>query len=189
LWTWIKWASLAISLGSVVWAIWLLGVGAINQIAPVPEDGEDAGQGTQVERPLIVERKGDRMVWRLQADKARQELSGGMHLTNPVLELFTKSGDVVRLQGEEALFHPLTRNVLFTGKVNTDYGEWRLMCEKLAYNSQKDELHIPGRFSIEGKAISMRGKGLTAYRGQQKLVVKQGVWIQDMNPERWEAVQ
>ncbi len=163
---------------SFAW-LWL----AAPQQPPVQkQDTVDAG--TRVEKPLIVERDGDRMIWRLQADKADQEVRG-MHLTRPRLELFTESGKVIPVRGRQAWFQPLTRSIRFEGGVVVDYGQWHLRSEVLIYDSASDELRIPGDFRLKGKSLRARGNSLRAKRKQERIWVENGVWIEDSSPADW----
>jgi len=181
-WTCVKWGCLGLSVGSMVasfvW-LWL----ATPQAPPVQRQAT-ADPGTRVEKPLIVERDGDRMIWRLQADKADQE-ARGMHLTNPRLELFTESGKVIPVHGRQAWFQPLHRSVRFEGGVVVDYGPWRLRSEVLVYDSDTDELRIPGDFRVKGERLRARGNHLRARRKQERIWVENGIWIEDSSPSDW----
>jgi len=145
---------------------------------------KERNAGTEVEKPLIVERDGDRMIWRLQAAKADQVLQG-MHLSKPHLELFSESGKMIPVRGEQAWFNPLSRSIRFEGAVVVDYGNWRLNSETLEYDSSKDELYVPGSFRIRGIDVRARGHALHAKRKEQRLWVEKGVWIEDSRPAIW----
>ncbi len=178
-WTYIKWGCLGISAGSLVLSfawLWLAGP-PVQPASQQPE--KDAG--TRVEKPSIVERDGERMVWRLNAEKADQELRG-MRLTEPRLELFSESGQVIPVQGNYAWFNPVTRNIRFEGAVVVGYKSWRLKSEVLDYDSAKQELHIPGAFHLQGDDIQARGKNMRAQRNTQRLWVENGIWIEDSRP-------
>jgi LPS export ABC transporter protein LptC len=177
-WTWVKWASLAISIGSIGLAIALmLFMDQSEQM--MRASGPEKGRQTRVEKPLIVERKGDRLVWRLKADKAEQQLQGNLLLTNPVLEMFTDSGEVVTVSGARARFDPLHRNIVFNDHVVALYQQWRLTCESLAYVSGKNEVTVPGSFVAVGDKMTIKGTGLRADRDTQQLWVEHGVNIVD----------
>ena len=137
-----------------------------------------------MEKPSIVERDGDRIIWRLDAEKASQELKG-MHLIEPRLELFSESGKPIPVQGREAWFDPASRNIRFEGAVVVDYEGWRLTSEVLDYDSDRQELLVPGAFNIRGKDIRARGKGMRLDRSTQRLWVENGVWIEDSRPQSW----
>jgi LPS export ABC transporter protein LptC len=177
-WTWVKWVSLAISIGSIGLAIALMLF--MDQSAHLMRVvGPEKGKQTRVEKPLIVERKGDRLVWRLKADKAEQQLQGKLLLTNPVLEMFTDNGDVVTVSGAQARFDPLHRDIAFYSEVKVAYQQWRLSCESLIYVSSKDEVTVPGSFVAVGDKMTVKGTGLRADRDTQQLWVEHGVNIVD----------
>lgn len=181
-WTYVKWACLGLSAGTVALSFTWLWLAAPQ--APRLQPHEDMDTGTRVERPLIVERDGERIVWRLQAEKAKQEIRG-MHLTQPRLELFTESGKVIPVRGKQAWFQPLSRSIRFEGAVVVDYGEWQLQSEVLHYDSAADELHIPGDFRLKGDRMRARGRTLRARRYLQRIWVDNGVWIEDSQPASW----
>jgi hypothetical protein len=178
-WTWVKWASLLISVGSIVLAIALMVFmdhGAHLKRASGPEAG---GQQTRVDKPLIVERKGDHLVWRLKADKAEQQLQGKLLLTKPVLELFTDQGQMVKVSGAKARFDQLHRDIAFDTQVKVTYQQWKLTSNSLIYVSSKDELTVPGPFVATGDKIVAKGKGLRVQRETQQLWVDHGIHIED----------
>jgi len=137
---------------------------------------------THVGKPLIVERKGERIIWRLKADKAEQQLTGTMHLLQPELDLFTETGKTIPVTGQQAWFTPLSKQVRFKGDVEVRYGEWHLYSDSLRYEEQKNVLFIPGAFRIKGKTTRIRGRNLTGWRDMQHVRVENGVWIEDTRP-------
>jgi hypothetical protein len=141
-----------------------------------------------VEKPLIIERKGKRMLWRLKAQKAEQQLKGGLKLTLPILELFTAAGKKVTISGAWANFDPLHRDIVFHQRVVAVYQQWLLSCDTLAYVSSKDEVTVPGAFVAIGDKVTIRGAGLRADRGSQRLWVEHGVHIVDRG-SHWLGVQ
>lgn len=173
-------------MGSIALAIGLMSRSGERTlpVAPTPPDEQNR---TQVDKPLIVERKGDRMLWRLQAQKAEQETGDGMHLISPRLDLFTETGEIIPVRGKEAWFDPVSRSIRFKGDVDVHYRTWILKCQILNYDHGTEKLHIPGAFRITGDSIKIRGKGLTAFRNTQRILVDQGVWVEDSQPERWEG--
>lgn len=185
LWRSLKWASLGISIGSMLLAVGLMvfgGHGAPLLVITSPNSG------TKVDKPLIVERKGKRILWRLRADKAEQKLKTGLRLTRPTLELFTDAGEKVTISGAWASFDPLHRNIVFHQKVVALYQQWRLTCDTLAYDSGKDEVTVPGPFVATGDKTTIRGRGLRADRQSQRLWVDHGVHIVDRG-SHWLGVQ
>ncbi len=133
---------------------------------------------TKVEKPLIVERKGDRLIWRLQADEAKQHLQS-MELKEPRLELFTETGEVIPIRGREAWFEPLKKNIHFKGDVVVNYQEWMLKSEELRYENSLDEVRVPGKFRASKPGLTLRGRGLRVDRKSQQLRVDHDVWIED----------
>jgi len=128
---------------------------------------------------LIVERKGDRLIWRLKANKAEQQLQGKLLLTKPVLEMFTDNGDVVTVSGARARFDPIRRNIAFDSRVKVTYKQWQLTSDSLIYVSGKDELTVPGAFVATGNKVVARGRGLRVSRDTQQLWVDHGIHIED----------
>ncbi len=181
-WTYVKWGCVGLSVGSVAASFLWLWLAA--PALPPAQKQEVADTGTRVEKPLIVERDGERIIWRLQADKADQEAQG-MHLTRPRLELFTESGKVIPVRGRQAWFQPMQRNIRFEGGVIVRYGQWQLRSEVLIYDSTRDELRIPGAFRLHGKTLRARGKGLRAKRRQERIWVENGIWMEDSSPAGW----
>jgi len=137
---------------------------------------------TQVDKPLIIERKAGHTVWRLKAAKAEQQLTGAMHLLEPKLELYTETGKSILMTGKEAWFKPLSKQVRFKGDVKVQHGEWHLYSDSMRYNHQKGTVVVPGPFRIEGKTTHVRGRGLTAWRETQHVRVEHGVWIEETRP-------
>jgi lipopolysaccharide export system protein LptC len=135
---------------------------------------------------LIVERKGERIIWRLRAEKAEQQLSGRMQLDAPRLEMFADDGEAVSVVGRRAWFDPLTRGIRFENDVRVRYQQWLLQSEALSYVSETDELRVPGHFEVTGETTRARGKGLRIKRQTQRLWVEDGIWIEEADPERWQ---
>lgn len=175
-WASLKWASLAVSIGSVALAVGLMVFG--DHGAQLLRIASPVG-GMKVEKPLIIERKGTRILWRLKAEKAEQQAKGWLRLTRPTLELFTDAGKKVTISGVRARFDPVHRNIVFHQQVVALYQQWRLSCDTLAYDSGKDEVTVPGKFVAVGDKTTIKGAGLRADRNTQKLWVEHGVNIVD----------
>jgi len=185
---WIKWASLSITLASVIAAIYMLWQPAAD-LPEVAEPGSEAETGIQVDKPLLVEHEGDNVVWRLQAEKAEQNLDGSMSLTKPKLELFTESGRVMPVSGKQAEVNLLGRSITFSGDVELHFeSDWMLRCETLSYDGSKDEVLVPNRFTAEGPEIMFQGGSRRIARKSQRLWVDNGVRIEDANPARWQRL-
>jgi hypothetical protein len=183
-WALLKWSSLGVSVGSIMIAVFFLLDASKSRVmdepeqAGQPEQQEPQQAQTKVEKPLIVERKGEKIIWRLQADEATQ-LQQGMHLIKPRLEMFTEAGELIPIQGSEAWFEPLRKNIRFKGAVQAGYREWALHSEELYYESGRDELTVPGKFTLVKPEITLRGRGLRVDRKTEQLRVDHDVWLED----------
>jgi len=181
-WTLLKWSCLGISLGSVVVAVVLLWVNSETVVSEQPSTPEVKADQQEpqakVEKPLIVERKGERIIWRLQADSAEQQMDG-MRLTDPRLEVFTEGGEAIPIRAREAWFEPIRKNIRFKGAVEVEYRDWLLSSEALQYDSERDEVVVPGRFKAAKPGMTLRGRGLRADRKSQLLTVEHDVWVED----------
>jgi len=179
-WSLVKWSSLSVSIGSVLIAVGLMWLNSKESVVVAPTKvGEQVEKPqAKVEKPLIVERKGERLIWRLQADSAKQQ-EQGMYLIEPRLELFTEVGEAVPIRGREAWFEPLRKNISFKGAVQIDFHEWRLNSEALRYESGRDEAVVPGKFELNKPGIKLKGRGLRVDRKSQKLTVDHDVWLVD----------
>ena len=92
------------------------------------------------------------------------------------------------IEAKQAWLEPIERNIQFKGQVNVRYEVWTMLSESLVYNSALDEVHVPEKFTISGKTISARGKGMRLNRNSEKIIVDQGIWIQDSDPQ-WQGVK
>ena len=183
-WTVVKWGSLGVSIGSMVVAAGLLWVNSKVAVSdkPIQASVESSKQPeAKVEKPLIVERKGDRIIWRLQAEEAKQQ-DQGMHLIEPRLELFTETGEVIPVEGTEAWFEPARKNIHFKGSVKAQYRDWTLLCDEFRYDGGQDELVVPGSFKVSKPDMKLRGRGLRVDRKTQILTVAHDVWVEDATP-------
>jgi len=184
-WQWLKWASLVISVGSIVIAIALMWLQAPQEIAVEGEQTEKPQ--TRVESPVIVERKDGEIIWQLKAEEAKQQLDGQLNLISPTLILFTQSGDRVTINSRQAWFNPISRDVRFQDQVTVLYGAWQLSSELIIYTSATDVLHVPEKFSIKGKTMSARGKNMRLHRSREEINVDDGIWIQDRSSPEWQG--
>ncbi len=182
-WTLIKWCSLGTSVGS------LLVAGVLMWTAEPetpPSDAADAetGHQTEVDRPVIVERRQGRTVWELRAGEAAQQANGSMKLSTPRLTLYTEAGVPVTITGENAIFNPVSRRLRFTSRVQVRYQDWLLQSERLVYESQRDEIVVPGRFRVSSPDLRAAGARLRINRSTEQARVDGGIRIDDSNP-RW----
>jgi len=183
-WAAVKWGSLTVSIGSVVVAVGLLWMNSGTEVVdqpPVASVESSKKPVAKVEKPMIVERKGERIIWRLQAEEAKQQ-EQSMHLTDPRLELFTESGEVIPVEGGQAWFEPVRKSIHFKGSVKAQYRDWTLLCDELSYDGGKDELVVPGGFRVNRPGVKMRGRGLRVDRKTQNLKVSHDVWVEDSTP-------
>jgi lipopolysaccharide assembly outer membrane protein LptD (OstA) len=185
-WRIIKWLSLCVSLGSVVIAVALMRMGGPEEITPAGVS-DDKPQ-TRVESPVIVERKDGKVLWQLRAQQARQQLDGQMHLIRPRLILSTEGKREIPIESEHAWFDPLRRNIRFEGNVSIRYATWRIYSEKIFYSNSKNEVSIPGAFRFERQTMHGHGKNLRLLRTTERLIVMDGIWIEDSDL-RWQGVK
>ena len=188
-WTGIKWAFLALMLGGFVVALILvLRAGSEKQLQVVDASEAAKTQQARVDTPLIIERKAGKMIWRLKAKKAEQELDGNMHLIDPELELFSEDDRRIPITGREAWFNPLSKAIQFKGDVVAQYDEWTLYAEDVSYAQASDTIVIPGDFRIRGKLTKARGRGLTAWRSDHHVRVEEAAWIEDRHPNQMQTM-
>jgi len=183
-WRSLKWGSLVISLTSIIAAIVLMQSGGALQTAPVESTAKEPE--TQVESPVIVERKDGKITWQLRAGKASQQLDGKMHLSKPTLVLYTESGQKINIASEQAWFEPVRRDVRFKDHVVVLFDDWAMQSELMLYVSAKDEIQVPGTFSLQGKNIKAHGKNLHFHRTTEELNVEEGIWIKDTD-SHWQG--
>ncbi|MDX8405446.1 MAG: LPS export ABC transporter periplasmic protein LptC [Mariprofundus sp.] len=182
---WLKWASLLLAAGSVMVAVFLLWSTGPNQLLPGQNNADKPK--TQVEAPVIVERKDGQILWQLRASEASQQLDGKMQLTAPQLRLYTESGQEILIKGKQAWFNPLKRDVQFQDQVRVRYEAWTLTSHTLVYDSGSDQIRIPGSFKLHGKSMNAHGKNLTILRESEQVIVTRGIWIKDTKP-KWQGV-
>jgi len=184
-WHWrsLKWGFLLLSLGSIVVAAALMWSHSGAEKLPEKTPGTASEASTRVEKPLIVERKGEKIIWRLKAESAKQH-EQTMLLTTPVLELFTENEEVVTVHGDKAWFEPLKRNIHFKGTVNVSFREWTLVSDSLKFDSLHNEVIVPDAFTATGQDIVIKGRGLKVNRETQILHVAHDVWVKDSRQER-----
>jgi LPS export ABC transporter protein LptC len=184
-WQWraLKWGSLAISIGSVVVAGIFMWTADDKSLPQAKADTQPEKTSTQVEKPLMVERKGERLIWRLKADVAKQQ-EGMMLLTQPALELFTENDEIIKVRGNTAKFEPLKRNIHFEGDVTVDYRDWHLVSDDLRFDSTRDEVIVPHHFIATGKDTVIKGRDLNVNRKTQLVHIKHDVWVKDSKPDR-----
>jgi len=187
-WRYLKWGCLIVSAGSVVIAAGLMW--SHNKTAALPKETTNTGEAasTRVEKPLIVERKGERIIWRLKAESAKQH-ENTMLLATPILELFTETNEVITVHGDKAWFEPLKRNIHFKGNVSVTYRDWVLLSDALYFDSTHDEVIVPNAFTATGQHTTFKGRGLKANRKTQMLYVAHDVWVKDSHPERLGGLQ
>jgi len=183
-WRSLKWGSLVISLTSIIAAIVLMQSGGPLQTAPAESTVNKPK--TQVESPVIVERKDGKITWQLRAEEASQQLDGKMHLSKPTLILYTESGQKINIASEQAWFEPVQRDVRFKDHVVVNFDDWTMQSELMLYVSAKDEIQVPGTFKLQGKSIKAHGKNLHFHRTTEELNVEEGIWIKDVD-SHWQG--
>lgn len=178
-WYCLKWGCLILAFSSVGLAIWFVWQNTTLLLQTGDESEQHTAKEIAIDTPLIVERDGDRIIWRLKAETAQQRPSG-MHLKNPELELFTGRGEVVIIRSDMAVFNPLKRNIDFRHHVKTKYQNWLLTSERLLYLSQKDMVLVPDYFEINGPDAHISGRGLRADRKTEKVRIDHDVHVRDL---------
>jgi len=184
-WRSLKWASLAVSLGSIGVAVILMQTGGPQQVAASKTTEEKPK--AQVESPLIIERKDGKIAWQLRAGDATQQLDGKMRLSNPVLTLYAENGQEINIESRQAWFEPVQRDVRFKDHVMVYFDDWSMQSELMIYDSGKDEIQIPGHFRMWGKSIKARGKNMRLHRSAEEIIVEDGIWIEDTD-SHWQGV-
>jgi len=184
-WRSLKWASLAVSAASIGFAIFLMQSGGPQQAAPAKTAKNKPR--TEVESPVIVERKDGKITWQLRAGEASQQLDGKMHLSNPTLVLYTESGQQINIDSKQAWFEPIRRDVRFKDSVVVHFNDWFMRSEEMLYVSSKDEIWIPGKFRLRGKSVRAHGKKLRLHRATEEINVEDGIWIEDTDLH-WKGV-
>lgn len=184
MWSFAKWAFLTLAGGTMAIAVLLVWQADMGKRLPHESAAVAQDQRAHVDKPLIIERKSGKILWRLKAGKAQQELKGDMHLVEPELELFSETGRRIPITGREAWFNPLSKAIRFHGDVVMHYGEWVLRSEDVRYDHATDTVHVPGKFRLSGRLTRARGRGLTAWRAKKHVRVAHSVWIEDRHPHK-----
>lgn len=182
LWRVVKWGFLGLFGGTLVVAAFFVWRAETDKQLPSEMAAATQDQRAHVDKPLIIERKSGKILWRLKAGNAQQELKGEMHLTQPELELFTETGRRIPITGREAWFNPLSKSIRFHGDVVMHYGEWVLYSEDVRYDHGRDTVRVPGKFRLVGRLTRARGRDMTAWRGKNHVHVAHAVWIEDRHP-------
>jgi len=183
-WRSLKWAGLALAVGTVGIAVIMMQSASTKP----PEQNSEANNQpkTEVESPVIIERKDGKITWQLRAKEATQQLNGKMRLNRPILRLYTQGGDEIKIQSRQAWFEPIARNVRFTDHVQVFFNQWTLTSDLMIYESSKDEITIPGKFNISGDSIHAHGSKMKLYRDREEVNVEDGIWIEDTNSQ-WQG--
>ena len=182
-WNSLKWGSLALSLAAIVVTIILMQSGGPQQAAPARTAEKPK---TEVESPVIIERKDGKITWQLRAGEASQQLDGNMHLSQPTLVLYTESGQKINIDSDQAWFEPVRRDVRFKDHVVVHFNAWTMHSDLMLYVSAKDEIQVPGTFRLTGKSIKAHGKNMHFHRTTEELNVEEGIWIQDTD-SHWQG--
>lgn len=177
LWLSLKWGGLILAVGSIVVAVALSWLDAPRDM-PTKQDST-VDDHTNVESPVLVERKDGAIIWQLRGEEASQQEDGTMLLSQAQLTLYTESGKEILIRGKEAQFDPLKRDVVFRHQVTVTHEQWLLESELMTYENGKDMLYVPGKFKITGDHVRARGKGMRAFRDSETIQVEHGVWIRD----------
>jgi len=181
--TWLKWLSMSLATGGLAVAgilLWLA--------EPIHQEisHEPAPRSlTQIDKPLLVEKKGDRLLWRLQAESAKQKPDGNLEMEIPELDLFTGKGVEVPVRSRKAFVDTSNRKIRFQDDVIVTYGKWNLRSQVMVYDINRDVIRMPASFHLTGPGITAKGKNMTIDRNGQRLLVEDKVWIRDEGGELW----
>lgn len=170
--TGLKWAFLALSIGSVVYAGYLMLTAkhGIEQII----NAVAIQVGTTVANPDMTEYDGDRLVWRLQADSAKEQETKVL-LKNPVIDLFAENGDKMPIRAHQGIYDKTNKVMHFKGNVLAGYQTWDLSSETLDYFDEKGEVIVADTFVLKQEGMRISGKDLRIFRTEEKVQVLQGV--------------
>jgi len=133
---------------------------------------------TNVESPWMIERKGERVLWRLKAEHATQGLKT-MHFTHPYLELFNESGEKITVQGEQADLDVLSHDVHFQGNVHAHFQEWSLISNSLNAEKASGDIWTKERFTATRPISTIRGRGLRIRHQTYDMWIQHDVWMQE----------
>jgi LPS export ABC transporter protein LptC len=170
--TYVKWAFLALSVSSVVYA-------GVLMLTPQPSikqvmDAVALQAGTKVIKPDMTEYDGDKLVWRLQADSA-QDKENILQLEKPNMHIVMDDGVEVPVQALSGIYHKSENKVHLQDDVQVSYQAWDLSTSSLDYFQAKGELVIPGTFALKQEGILITGKDMRIFQDSGKLKVLQGV--------------
>jgi LPS export ABC transporter protein LptC len=173
--TYVKWAFLALSVGSLVYAgvLMLTAQPSIKQVV----DAAALQAGTKVIHPDMTEYDGDKLVWRLQADSA-QDKENALELEKPNMHIVMKDGEVVPVQAISGIYVKSAEKVHLQGEVQVGYQDWDLKTGSLDYFQGKGEVVIPNDFVLKQDGILITGKDMRIFQDSGKLKVLQGVNMQ-----------
>ena len=172
----LKWLFLSFALGNLCIAAFFV-LQSNHNLEHVDTVDTPEKSPTEVNKPFIVERQGDRVLWRLQAKHAQQHMTK-MHLLEPKLELFDQSSMNIPIQGDEAWFEPLKQHVSFHGHVVVTYQGWELSCEQLEYDVLEGQMFIPLTFELTQPGTVVRGQQLRINILNHHLKMNK-VWVED----------
>lgn len=170
--TGLKWFFLALSIGSVIYAGYLMLTAkhGIEQII----DAVGIQVGTTVANPDMTEYDGDRLVWRLQADSAKEQDTKVL-LVNPVIDLFDESGDKMPIQANSGSYDKTNKIMHFEGNVLAGYQAWDLSSDMLDFFDEKGEVIVPDAFVLQQDGMTISGKDMRIFHNTGKLQVLKGV--------------
>ncbi len=150
---------------------------------PPASSPNTAAPGTHVAEPLIVERRGQRLIWKLSAREANQQLDGRMRLDAPELTLVTRDGREAPIRARTGWFDPLHRNISFEGDVSALFDGWQLTTERMRYVASRDQVRIPGAFRLRDATREIRGRDAVVDRARARADIRGGIRIVDRAPE------
>ena len=186
IWRILKWLSLSVAIGAILLTILFMQRGDERQPPSEQQPTAHDAPKTAVDSPLLVERKHGKIIWKLRAESAKQQLDGSMRLHLPQLTMFTDTGEAIIITSREARFEPLQRNIHFQHQVVTRFDDWSLTSESLIYVSASDTIHIPGAFQLHGNTMQAHGSDMQLDRNHEQLDVRNGIWLEDRG-NHWQS--
>lgn len=164
--------------------MWLHDQASLEQAQSVDKQAAPNQAGTKVEDPWVVERKGNRVLWRLKAKHAEQGLTS-MHFSQPYLELFNESNEKTTVVGDQANVILSNRDVHFQGHVVVHFKTWTLMSNSLDVEHETGDILVHQKFTAKNPTSIIKGRGLRIHHETREMWIQHDVWMRqrDVNPE------
>jgi len=168
----LKWIFFSVSVGSVFLAAFFM-LTAEHSIQEVL-DAAAIQAGSRVDHPDIKAYDNNQLSWRLQA-KSAQEKGDILVLERPFIDLYTQEREVIPMQAKNGKYDKKKGLVHMKGKVVVGYQDWILRSETLYYQQKKDEIHVPGAFTMRKPDVNISGKNMRVSQKKGRLSIIEGV--------------